>query len=179
MTILRLGNPPPTPPGQYPVYARSGWEIPQVSPSELRYLLGEQTLELVRLRTETVLVARGKSDKSPIKIRSLSPFYYNCVGMIFASRRAFIEIDYIYDILEHDGYRGIGRNAVTAGDVVVYKDSGQPTHVALVIETVLVGSSVSIKVLSKWGKDGELEHLVENVPPQLGRPLEFFTERLV
>jgi hypothetical protein len=97
--------------------------------------------------------------------------------MIFASRRAYIEIDHIYEILRHDGYYPIAREDVAIGDVVLYKKHGDPIHVALVVDVGRIGDSISMRVLSKWGLDGEFEHLAENVPDSLGTPIEFYTER--
>ena len=113
-------------------------------------------------------------------IRSLSTFQYNCVGMIFASRRAWIEIDQIYRILKEDGYREIGQDQVAAGDVVLYKDAAnEPTHVGLVIasERLPMSQIVNIKVLSKWGLEAEFIHFVEDVLEWLGKPSEYYTER--
>jgi hypothetical protein len=97
--------------------------------------------------------------------------------MIFASRRAVIEIDHIYDILREDGYRRIGLQDVVAGDIVLYRDAIEPTHIALITTIVPFGDTFSVTVISKWGLDPEFEHFMENVPPRLGVPVEFYTER--
>jgi hypothetical protein len=97
--------------------------------------------------------------------------------MIFASRRAVIEIGHIYAILREDGYRRIQLRDVVVGDVVLYRDAIEPTHVALVTAVDRVGDTVSVRVISKWGLDPEFEHFMENVPPRLGVPVEFYTER--
>ena len=113
-----------------------------------------------------------------LTLRSLSNHTYNCVGMIFASRRAWIEIDYIEKIFVEDGYHQIQSNDVMIGDVVLYRDtSGQPTHVAQIMANEKIGTSQNIKVLSKWGQLGEFIHFVENVADNLGKPSEFYTER--
>jgi hypothetical protein len=98
--------------------------------------------------------------------------------MIFAARRAYIEIDHIYDILREDGYRRIPLDDVTVSDVVLYKHGPEPSHVGLVTALVgRIGDTLSVKVLSKWGLEGEFEHFMENVPDRLGKPVEFYTER--
>ena len=112
-----------------------------------------------------------------IELRSVDNYPYNCVGMIFASRRAWIEIDYIYDLLRADGYNKIQQNEVKVGDVVLYKRVDDPLHVALVIAKETIGSTSLIKVISKWGKDAEFIHIIDDVPEQLGRPAEFWTDR--
>ena len=110
-------------------------------------------------------------------MRSASPHPYNCVGMIFTSRRAVIEIDHIYAILREDGYRRITLQDVIVGDVVLYRDAVEPTHVALVTLIDRIGNSLNVRVISKWGLDPEFEHFMENVPARLGVPVEFYTER--
>lgn len=172
--MTKLGSPPPSERPK-PIYARSGWEIPQPSVQELAEYSQKIHPTLVRTRTEQLVVERRKRNHSDIQIRSMPDFLYNCVGMIFASRRAFIEIQHIYAILREDGYREISREDVTIGDIVLYYDNKGPSHVGLVILVDPLG----IRVLSKWGIDGELEHLEENVPPGLGRPVEYYTERIL
>jgi len=98
--------------------------------------------------------------------------------MIFACRRAWIEVDYIERILVEDGYRRIQPDEVMIGDVVLYRDANnQPSHVALIMAVETIGRMRNIKVLSKWGKDGEFIHFVEDVLEQMGRAVEFYTER--
>ena len=102
--------------------------------------------------------------------------------MIFAARRAWIEIDYVYNILREDGYLQISRSQLLAGDIVIYhSDGGEPTHVALVVEIspVAIGSELlNIRVISKWGRDAEFIHLVEDVPQTLGKPSKYYTDRV-
>jgi hypothetical protein len=98
--------------------------------------------------------------------------------LVFASRHAWIDIDHIYDILREDGYRQIPVGDVMIGDVVLYRDNeGDLSHVALVV-TVDRSIGESIRVVSKWGKDPEFIHFMENVPVRLGHPTEFWTERV-
>jgi len=116
-------------------------------------------------------------DRPGLILRSIDGYPYNCVGLIFTSRRSWIEIDYIHELLEADGYANIQRNDVTQGDVVLYLSGNEPVHVALVIEVETIGQERSIKVISKWGKDAEFIHFAENVPETLGRPVRFYTDR--
>ena len=168
MSILTPGNKPRKPLNQNPVFARSGWSIPLENPP-----VGDATL--IKLRAEELQKWHPKAE-----IRSVSTYPYNCVGMIFASRRAWIEIDYIYDIFRNDGYRQLPQSQVVAGDVVLYKQKQEPTHVALIVTAARVhptSDTLNIQVLSKWGKDPEFIHFIEDVPSQLGLPSEFYTER--
>jgi hypothetical protein len=109
------------------------------------------------------------------KIRSLSDYPYNCMGLVFASRRAVISIEHVYDVLRQDGFRSIPRNECVVGDVVVYKYDNLPTHIGVITYISTIPNSFTI--LSRWGFDAEFEHFMEDVPNLYGKPLEFYTER--
>jgi hypothetical protein len=112
VSILLPGDDRPKAPFyKFPIYARSGWEIPQ--PDEY---IPEKSIEELRIKANELMRQRRE-----LVLRSVSPHLYNCVGMVFASRRAVIEIDHIYQILREDGYRAIRYNEILAGDVVLYK----------------------------------------------------------
>lgn len=98
--------------------------------------------------------------------------------MIFAARRAWIEIDYIYDILREDGYHRINAGFMMEGDLALYKRDGNPTHVGLIITIDRSLRTPNIKVLSKWGKNPEFIHFIEDVPELLGQPAEYYTDRV-
>lgn len=168
MTILRPGDIEASPSDEYPIYTRLGWEIPQLE-------FPEMPIELLQIKTnERLRWQRGLG----LKLRSLSTYPYNCVGMVFASRRAWIEIEHVYKIMEDDGYEKIARNEVAQGDVVLYKDhQGEPSHIALVVMVQVLGRTPNIQVISKWGKEAEFIHYVENVPDLLGSPAEYWTDR--
>jgi hypothetical protein len=106
---------------------------------------------------------------------------YNCMGMVFASRRTCIDTDSITMILEDDEYRRLQpSDEVAKGDVVIYKDNdGHVSHVGLVVDIKpdLVQAENKIKVLSQWGQDGEYFHDAEDVNPRLGIPTEYWTDR--
>ncbi len=106
---------------------------------------------------------------------------YNCVGMVFASRRTWIDTDDVQQILEEDEYRllpGLFEKA-DIGDVVVYKESGKIEHVGIIIEKREnpAKAMVSIKILSKWGPWAEYIHDPEDVLPSFGKPVEVWTDR--
>jgi len=114
-----------------------------------------------------------------LRVRSLSSIY-NCVGMVFASRRTVVDVDYLPTILEDDGYRQIPAKEVVEGDVVVYADSwGKFSHVGVVIHHSpdVQSASWKTRVLSQWGADGEFFHDLDDVHPYLGKPKGFWTER--
>ncbi len=156
-----------------PIYCRSGDRINR------EMFKQPQDERLVKIHAEALVIDLAKNHKL-VTIRSVSGYPYNCVGMIFAARRAYILIDYIYDILQHDGYRAITRDEVREGDVILYKDRGEPTHVALVLkvlETQGRGTYRNFLALSKWGDDAEFVHRDDYVAVRCGLPSEYFTER--
>ncbi len=109
------------------------------------------------------------------------------MGMVFANRRTCIEPEHFSMIASDDGYRQVQRQAeAVPGDVVAYRGgkSGQVEHVGLIVEVDLkvADASVSIRVLSQFGADGEYFHQADDVPLQLGTgagvlKLEIWTDR--
>ncbi len=119
------------------------------------------------------------SEHPSLKLRSLAS-EYNCMGLVFASRRTWIEIDHLPMILKEDEYRQIPPKEVQVGDVLVYRDDrGEVTHIGIVFDYTpdVQAASFATRVLSQWGADGEYFHDAEDVTHWLGRPREFWTER--
>ena len=107
---------------------------------------------------------------------------YNCMGMVFASRRVWVDITLIRRILEEDEYsRLAGPEALQVGDLVVYQRDGADAHVGMVIgsEVIMPSGEPVVTVLSQFGADGEYLHPIEQVPFLCGRPSEFWTDRRV
>ena len=107
---------------------------------------------------------------------------YNCVGMIVASQRTWVDPADLIRVLREDGYRKLnGPEESDLGDVVIYHDdSGTPCHVGLVVRKNLLlagGQEDLLTVLSKWGADGEYIHGASCVPIYLGTPAEYWTDR--
>ena len=121
------------------------------------------------------------SAHSSASVRSLNSVY-NCVGMVFASRRTWIEPEHVPMILSDDGYRPIDRNELERGDVVVYRRESleEISHVGVVarVEVKPKDASLEVLVLSQWGHDGEYFHLDDDVNPMLGTPTEYWTDRI-
>lgn len=116
------------------------------------------------------------------RCRSLTAFY-NCVGLVFASRRTAVDIEHLALILRDDGYRLISEIEAVEGDVVEYRRNGRPQHVGIVYELRDVSlmqnrSSIEIWVLSQWGEDGEYLHKAHNVPAIYGTELRYWSERI-
>ena len=116
-----------------------------------------------------------------VQVRSLSSVY-NCMGMVFASRRTWVEPEHLRMILAEDGYRQLpDERDLQLGDVVVYKDdSGEISHVGIIArrEIDLLGQPPQLFVLSQWGQDGEYFHRADDVNPRLGKPAEYWTDRI-
>jgi hypothetical protein len=107
---------------------------------------------------------------------------YNCVGVVVASRRVWVDPDHLVRILKEDGCRKLAREEeADVGDVVIYHDEGgSACHVGVVVrKNVLRGEAGEelLTVLSKWGADGEYIHAASYVPALLGRPAEYWTDR--
>lgn len=108
---------------------------------------------------------------------------YNCVGMVFASRRTWIEIDIITWIFGEDGYHRFSElDNSRSGDLVLYRDTHtkEYAHVGMIIgeKLLLEGSSQSeIWVISQFGKNGEWIHPLDDVPPNFKGGIEFWTDR--
>jgi hypothetical protein len=149
----------------HPLYARSGWRIPTETTDA-------PASALIEIRARD-LMARIPN----LRLRSVSDHPYNCVGMIFAARRAWIDIDHIDDLLREDGYRAIPFDALVPGDLALYRFAGEPAHIALVtfIDPAIRGN---VWVISKWGKDAEFYHPLQNVPQRFGTADRFYTERV-
>ena len=160
-----------------PLFARSGWKIPQPPPA---WAAGEQfDLEKMQFETiKTVTLMRDSKQRS-IQIRSVSTHVYSCVSMIFSSRRTWIDINHIYDILREDQYVKVPEIRLCTGDVVLYTDGRKPSHVGLVTKVFhQCGRVLNVRVLSKWGYVGEIEHNVDDVPDTLGNRDSYWSERM-
>lgn len=113
-------------------------------------------------------------------LRSISGTY-NCMGMVFASRRTWVDISELRMILEEDGYQKLPNSSFAfLGDVVVYQygQSGYH-HVGIIAELRRLpgGDAPLMKILSKWGDAGEYIHSLNEVPATYGVPYEYWTER--
>jgi cell wall-associated NlpC family hydrolase len=101
---------------------------------------------------------------------------YNCHGLTFAARRTGIDPD-AFDfqrLLEEDCYELVDqeRNALP-GDVVLYYDSsGKLQHSGMVIAGPENGFGFP-RVLSKWGRWGEVIHLAHVVSELYGPTREY------
>lgn len=126
-------------------------------------------------------VALWQKSKPNARLRSITGTY-NCIGMVVASRRTWVDPEYLLQILREDGYRQLTSEAEAGyGDVVVYRDAANEVcHAGIVIRKQLYDPATpkdTLVVLSKWGAEGEYEHDASDVPPLCGRPAKYWTDR--
>jgi hypothetical protein len=115
------------------------------------------------------------------QVRSITGTY-NCVGLVIAARRVWVDPEHLVKILKDDGYRQLQRPEDTDyGDIVVYHDADdQPCHAGIVLRKnlALEGDDRDLlTVVSKWGADGEYVHAATRLPSLLGRPAQYWTDR--
>jgi hypothetical protein len=116
-----------------------------------------------------------------IVLRSITATY-NCIGLVLASRRAWVDPADLIRVLLEDGYRRLADAAeAEPGDVVVYHDPhGAVCHAGMVVRKNLIipgQPGDELTVLSKWGADGEYIHGLSRLPVYLGTPAQFWTDR--
>ena len=118
---------------------------------------------------------------SGIEVRSLDSTY-NCVGLVFASRRGCVDIVEVMAILADDGYYEIDRRSTVPGDLVTYYESPDKqnmTHVGVIVakNPHVEKADWDIRVLSQWGFDGEYLHAEHDVPKAYGDVRSYWSER--
>lgn len=128
---------------------------------------------------QSMYAAKQLHAKGSRQLRSLRSTY-NCVGMVFANRRTFIEPEQIPMILQDDEYTEVVRtDDLMPGDVVLYKDprTDDVKHVGLVLAAEVMFETKRIRVLSQFGRDGEYVHDLDDVPDFYGKMVvKFYSE---
>ena len=110
-------------------------------------------------------------------VRSISQCY-NCMGLVFASRRTCIDIDELQPIFNDDGFTKVDNlNESMIGDVVVYSRDHQRRHVGIIVQKEELLGTLTIRVLSQWGWDAEVIHPYDYVHPDHGVFSEIWTDR--
>lgn len=110
-----------------------------------------------------------------LEVRSLRS-EYNCVGLVFGSRRAAIDIEHVMRIFEHDGYKRVEAASGDRGDIVLYEDDAGPAHVGILWNRHPVSNAWI--VLSQWGSDGEYFHQLHDIREDWRHRVTIWTERL-
>ena len=120
-----------------------------------------------------------------LTVLCLSP--QTAAGQQPAEAEGYSKTTYIYKVVDGheiraDVYRPVhDEGELWPGDVVVYRDDdNEIVHVGLIsnIRTVLDRGTREIWVVSQWGADGEYLHRAEDVSMDLGKPTEYWTDRL-
>jgi len=127
---------------------------------------------------ESMHAAKQLHAKGSRQLRSLRSTY-NCVSMVFANRRTFIEPEQIPMILQDDEYIEVRPDDLMPGDVVLYKDPDTEDikHVGLVLAAEMMFETKRIRVLSQFGRDGEYIHDLDDVPNFYGKTVvRFYSE---
>jgi hypothetical protein len=101
---------------------------------------------------------------------------YNCMGLVFGSRRTVIDVDDVEWILQDDGFGAVLEQDVLPGDLLLYRDANGPTHIAVVVEhrQNFEKACFETTVVSQWGDNGEYVHRASDVSPILGKPSRFY-----
>lgn len=112
---------------------------------------------------------------------------YNCIGLIFSSRRTGIDPMYFDIIASDDGYRMVSNiSDVLPGDIAVYSliKTGKVEHIGLIVSKAinLNTGHTNITVLSQIGRDGEYFHDHDDYPKGIieivgDLDCKFWTER--
>jgi hypothetical protein len=111
---------------------------------------------------------------------------YNCMGMLFACRRTWIDPAHFDLIRNDDGYRLLREGPPMPGDVALYRGARtlEVAHVGLIVEVEpnVAEGKHTITVLSQFGANGEYLHDSRETPANLGigtggLKLEVWTER--
>lgn len=105
---------------------------------------------------------------------------YNCAGLVFGSRRTWVDIEISEWILREDDFQRLPNSADwDVGDVVVYRKGDTITHVARIRSIVrpIACGEIQVIVVSAWGESGEYVHPWKAVSPLLGTPTEVWSQR--
>jgi hypothetical protein len=105
---------------------------------------------------------------------------YNCAGLVFGSRRTWVDPDVVDWVLREDGFDRLPDHAKwDVGDIVVYRKGTEVSHVGVIrsIQRRVADAETEVIVVSAWGNDGEYVHPWQVVSPLLGTPVEVWSQR--
>ncbi len=144
-----------------------------------KHINNERPLEKAPLTLQASLEMDKKTNPKASLV-SAPTATYNCMGLVFASRRTCIDISELNFILGEDSYRQLaGLHEAMTGDVVCYQKDGKIEHVGLINSTIsdCRNGSIQATVVSKWGMHAEYIHDMCDVPSHFGSPKFFWTHR--
>lgn len=115
------------------------------------------------------------SQQSQIENTNEADTSYNCVGMVFGSRRVHICPSQIPLVLQEDDYQEVGPDDILVGDVVTWQDTdGDFNHIGVIVAVELKRNIRFPRVLSKWGNGGERIHPPRLVPTVYGPTIKYW-----
>jgi len=100
--------------------------------------------------------------------------------MVFATRRTWVDPEYVPRLLTDDNYRTLSLDDAQIGDIAVYKSkTGEVTHVGVIIQRIedIRHVQVTFRILSKWGPWAEFIHEPLDVYASYGTIAEVWTDR--
>ncbi len=110
----------------------------------------------------------AKEWQKKVTIRRGPTGTFNCHGLVFASRRTFVEDSgEVQKILNEDGYQRVSPERVNEGDIIVYIQDGDYEHSGMVVGVGpdrYVGNLLVPLVVSKWGNFWEVIHSANTCP---------------
>ena len=135
---------------------------------------------LVSPEDPRVVALKEANFSTPVGAKQLSSYdsTYNCMGMVFASRRTYIDSNDLVWVLRDDDYREIDANEARIGDVVTYhstESSPLIEHIGWVALAQEYDSGlVGVLVHSKWGRHGEYIHPPRRTPVDFGTTIRYW-----
>lgn len=139
------------------------WDIPNAPGPPRPPEAMKSAYKLLKERFHSLVLRSQRSD-------------YDCMGLVFGSRRTFIDIEHAPRILHQDGYRRIDVTETARGDVILYEDEDGPAHIG-----IMWSYEPDLKVrtvLSQWGADGEFFHRIDDVRDDWKHRVSAWTERV-
>jgi hypothetical protein len=121
---------------------------------------------LDRYRRQLEAIRQRLQNPAHIEERRGPTEEYNCHGLTFLSRRAWLsELRAIDTVLEDDGYRPVRPDHVQPGDIAIYRDDfRQIDHTGIVAWVAKDERPRLPWVLSKWAHQGEYLHRYNDCP---------------
>jgi hypothetical protein len=165
MEPVIIGAGGPSDPARIPLSTKKGNPIPNFRKPNRR---PESLREAKRIWTERFPNIRNRSLDAT----------YNCVGLVFAFRRVWVEDDHLPWLLVEEDYQVVDRPEV--GDLVVYSDESKiMRHIGIVVNVTpnICNAEWEVTVLSQCGQDGEYIHMLRDVPLGFGNNIRFYSER--
>lgn len=128
------------------------------------------------LRHKVLLEQLDGHQHKLIKVIKFGDASYNCVGLVFASRRVFVPTNQVDLLLKEDGYLFVNNNSILEGDIAVWRNEtgGEAQHVGQVVYVKAINGISCPYILSKWGVEGEFIHPPQLVPSVFGDLIEYY-----